>query len=54
LNATHRAILRQVAGVEPPWTVADAARVLCRPRDEVMDDLSVLIGHGPAGSTWPT
>jgi hypothetical protein len=46
LEPTYRAILRQVAGVERPWTVADAARVLRRPRDEVMDDLSVLIGHG--------
>jgi DNA-binding XRE family transcriptional regulator len=46
LDVSHRTLLRQLVNFKPPWTVADAARFLCRPLGEVVDDLNVLIGHG--------
>lgn len=46
LDAGRRAMLGRLASFERTWTVADAARALHRARDEVLDDLSVLIGHG--------
>jgi hypothetical protein len=46
LEVGHRRILRELARIEGPWTVSDAAAVLCRPLTEVVDELGVLMARG--------
>jgi transcriptional regulator with XRE-family HTH domain len=46
VGAEHRAILRKLASLDRALTVADIAGVLHRPIDDVVEDLSVLIGYG--------
>ncbi|HEX6499673.1 MAG TPA: helix-turn-helix domain-containing protein [Micromonosporaceae bacterium] len=46
LGEEHRAMLATLSGFDHAWTAVTAAEVLRRPLDEVVDVLSVLIGHG--------
>ncbi|GAB1642133.1 helix-turn-helix domain-containing protein [Krasilnikovia sp. MM14-A1259] len=46
LQPGHRALLAALARRPRPWTVTDAAAVLRRSPEELLDDLDVLIGHG--------
>jgi len=46
LGTEHRAILRELARLDRALTVADVALLRRQRLDEVVEDLSVLIGHG--------
>lgn len=51
LTGGQRLFLRELARLEPGWTVPDVSRALGRPLDEVIAELSVLAGYGLVGAT---